>query len=425
MTDAGLGGHPGPDVIPPGTDLDGDFSAVYRDYFEFAWASLRRLGVPPGAEEDALQDLFTVVYRRRGDFAGRSSLKTWIFGVARKVAARHRRGEQRRRIRHERLTAATPADAAPDADDELARREARRRLDEFLAGLDPARRLVFELHILEDMSGPEIAEALGLNLNTVYSRLRLAREQLERAFPDPGPRAALVAARPRPPAAARARVWAALLLLPGAGELAGAAARPAGSLAAKLLAGVAALAGVALVVHALVTAPPAAPVHAAAGPARPAAPPAAPSVAPTPLAAHPAPSGAVAPARAAVARPPGRRAAPPGAGDATAADVAAVGPVDAAGEADPADALAAETALIAEVRRAVAAARHDDALALLDRHAREHPGGVLAREALGFRALALCGRGERDAGRRLAARLAALAPGAALTDQARAACAGP
>src|SRR5690606_24645884 len=106
------------------------FPAVYQDQFEYAWACLRRLGVPPAAQEDALQELFLVVHRRLPEFAGRSSLKTWIFGVARRVAARHRRTEARRTRRHARLAAVTAAEPLACDDDELARRDARRRLAE-------------------------------------------------------------------------------------------------------------------------------------------------------------------------------------------------------------------------------------------------------------------------------------------------------
>jgi RNA polymerase sigma-70 factor (ECF subfamily) len=50
----------------------------------------------------------------------------------------------------------------------------RRILDQLPEG----QRSVFRLSDLEGMSAPEIAERLGLNLNTVYSRLRAARREV-------------------------------------------------------------------------------------------------------------------------------------------------------------------------------------------------------------------------------------------------------
>nr|AHN85648.1 hypothetical protein [Nannocystis pusilla] len=201
------------------------FPDLYQDHFEYAWACLRRLGVPPEAQEDALQDLFLVVHRRLPEFAGRSTLKTWIFGVARRVAARHRRTEARRQRRHARLAVVSASEPVAVHDDELARREARQRLAEFLDGLDDDRRAVFVLHLYEEMSAPEIAQTLGVNVNTVYSRIRLVREQFDRTFAAAAPAALRAAKAPEPPPhGAQARVWAALLLVLGSGAAAPGAA---------------------------------------------------------------------------------------------------------------------------------------------------------------------------------------------------------
>jgi len=74
------------------------------------------------------------------------------------------------------------AGADAPADEHLAEREARRVLHALLAGLDDDKRAVFVLAELEQMSAPEIAEATGLKLNTVYSRLRLARAEMDKAL---------------------------------------------------------------------------------------------------------------------------------------------------------------------------------------------------------------------------------------------------
>jgi RNA polymerase sigma factor (sigma-70 family) len=74
------------------------------------------------------------------------------------------------------------AESNPTPIERLEVAERLRRLDDALATLDDERRGVFILAEIEQMTAPEIAEALGINRNTVYSRLRLARRDLEVAL---------------------------------------------------------------------------------------------------------------------------------------------------------------------------------------------------------------------------------------------------
>jgi RNA polymerase sigma-70 factor (ECF subfamily) len=155
-----------------------NFDAIYQEYFDFVWRSLRRLGVPEAALDDASQEVFLVVYRRRGDFEGRSSVKTWLFGIAAHVARRQARTARR----HPAEELPDPAPASPGArspQDEAARREDVQLLYAILDDLDHDRRAVFVMAELDQLTAPEIAEALGVPLNTVYSRLRTARHEFE------------------------------------------------------------------------------------------------------------------------------------------------------------------------------------------------------------------------------------------------------
>jgi RNA polymerase sigma-70 factor (ECF subfamily) len=151
------------------------FEAVYDDYFPFVWRSVLRLGVPAAQMDDVVQEIFLVVHRKLPGFEGRSTLKTWLYGIALRVARVHR-------IRARQAAAAEILDAddvrAPDAarpDEQAQSAEAARVVDALLDELDDDQREVFVLAELEQLTAPEIAEALGLKLNTVYSRLRLAR----------------------------------------------------------------------------------------------------------------------------------------------------------------------------------------------------------------------------------------------------------
>ena len=157
-----------------------DFTDVYEQHFGFVWRSVRRLGVPERYLDDAVQDVFIVVHRQLGAFEGRSTLKSWIFGIARRVAHDHRR-RTLRKDRGEVLHDSVPDPAGRTPLEQASRAEATRILYEFLDSLDPDKREVFVLAEIEQMTVPEIAAAVEANLNTIYSRLRAARQAFEQA----------------------------------------------------------------------------------------------------------------------------------------------------------------------------------------------------------------------------------------------------
>jgi RNA polymerase sigma-70 factor (ECF subfamily) len=162
------------------------FDAVYDECFDFVWRTVRRLGVAEGSVDDVMQDVFFTVHRKLPEFAGRSALRTWVFSIVLHVVRHHRRSWQRKDARSEPAAAAAidelpdhrtqgPLQAAETADHV-------RLLDRLLRELDDEKREVFVLAHLEQMTAPEMAEVLGENVNTVYSRLRAAREQFEQAL---------------------------------------------------------------------------------------------------------------------------------------------------------------------------------------------------------------------------------------------------
>ena len=153
-----------------------DFEVVYDEHFDFVWRSVRRLGVPESAVDDAVQDVFVVVFRRLEDFEHRSTIKTWLFGIVLRVVRTHRRTAARKRT--EPLPEVL-ASSGPDPQQQSERREAIDVLDAILDRMDEDKRAVFVMAELEQMTAPEIAEVTGTKLNTVYSRLRAARKAFE------------------------------------------------------------------------------------------------------------------------------------------------------------------------------------------------------------------------------------------------------
>lgn len=153
------------------------FRHVYRSHYTFVWRSLLRLGVDDSAVDDAVQDVFIVVHRKLGDFEGRAAVRTWLFAIARRIALRYR-DRARRRAQDEPETD-TPTDRGRP-DKALSCNEALQQLQDWLDELDEDKRAVFVLSEFEQMRAPEIASMLGANLNTVYARLRAARQHVAR-----------------------------------------------------------------------------------------------------------------------------------------------------------------------------------------------------------------------------------------------------
>lgn len=163
---------PAPEVPLPG------LAEVYREHHDFMWRSLRRLGVDAADVEDAVHDAFLVVARRLKEFARRSSLRTWLFAIAMRVAQARRR-DLRREVQHMHSYEVSVAPRTPD--DPRQQHETRVTLHRLLGELEPDQRAVFIMIELESMTAPEIAAVLDLKLPTVYSRLRLARAAMQRA----------------------------------------------------------------------------------------------------------------------------------------------------------------------------------------------------------------------------------------------------
>jgi RNA polymerase sigma-70 factor (ECF subfamily) len=167
-----------PAVASPSTSRE-EFGRIFREHAPFAWRTLRRLGVDARETDDACQDVFVVVQRKLGQFEGRSSLKTWIYGVCLKVASDYRRRASSRR---ETLHASFPdraAEGGPHA--ALERKEALRLLDALLDGLDEDKRAVFVLYEIEQLSMREVAEIVACPAQTAYARLYAARRQVQQS----------------------------------------------------------------------------------------------------------------------------------------------------------------------------------------------------------------------------------------------------
>lgn len=382
----------GPDVtsVPP-------LARLYRESFDDVWSALRRLGVHDAVLEDAVHDVFMVAHRRRDAFEGRSSVRTWLLGIARRIASRYRRTAARTERRHRALAAVPPV--VVDAHEHVALREAWLALQRFLEALDRPQREAFVLGELQRLGRRALGEALGVSPNTAYSRLRAARARFSEAFDGgrPPPGAVLAAGRrlERPPAEARQRVW--LALAGGLGSTAGTSTSAAVGIGSVL-----ATVGLASAVLGLVAV-------AAPGPARRERAPAAetddeaPRASPSPPSDPPSPGASTSPSpvRAEPARVPAASDEPTAPMHPRAAPAALPAPRRPAASALPspvdADALSAEAALLRTAHAALAGGNAAAALDALQEHRRRFPRGTLAeeRDASSLRAECALGRHAR------------------------------
>jgi RNA polymerase sigma-70 factor (ECF subfamily) len=154
-----------------------DLEAVYREYHAFVWRTLHHFGLRGEAVDDGLQEVFVIVHRRLVAFDGRTAIKNWLYGIARRVASDHRKKLQRKQAR---LQLVASSEGEPHEPRQLERLTTTELVEHLLASLDEDKREVFVMAEVEGMTAPEIASALGVNLNTVYSRLRAARAHFHR-----------------------------------------------------------------------------------------------------------------------------------------------------------------------------------------------------------------------------------------------------
>jgi RNA polymerase sigma-70 factor (ECF subfamily) len=160
------------------------FSEIYRVYFDFVWASSRYLGVEDSELDDVIQDVFVAIYRRINTLQNPDSLRGWIYGVTRRIVSTYRRSKRTAlvHVNTSLLEPTTLLDEVATPHQQIERFEQLDFLRQLLAELDAAKREVIELAELREMGAPEIAMLLDVPLNTVYSRLRSARRELDEVF---------------------------------------------------------------------------------------------------------------------------------------------------------------------------------------------------------------------------------------------------
>ncbi len=155
------------------------FEAAYRELYEpISGYVLRRVREPEDAAE-AIAETFATLWRRFDRCPADDALRPWLFGVARRVIANQRRGQQRRSALGERLVAnfgqaAFETVGPPDETSALARA---------FASLNESDRELLSLVAWEGLSREDLQIALGASRAVVRLRLHRARKRLRDALP--------------------------------------------------------------------------------------------------------------------------------------------------------------------------------------------------------------------------------------------------
>ncbi|MBL8717472.1 MAG: sigma-70 family RNA polymerase sigma factor [Myxococcales bacterium] len=169
-----------PDTLSRSDSESLDFRVLFERECSYVVASLRRLGVQERDLEDVAHEVFVAIHRQLDKYDPARPLRPWIFAFAYRFASDYRRLARHRRERIED-TVGEEVDEAEGPEARIDAARARALVIQALDALDLDKRAVMVMHEIDGVPIPEVATALGIPLNTAYSRLRLAREQFAQA----------------------------------------------------------------------------------------------------------------------------------------------------------------------------------------------------------------------------------------------------
>ena len=168
------------------SSLTGDsapnFSTLYREELAYICNSLKRLGVQQSDLEDLAHEVFLKVFRSYASYDSSRPFHPWLFGIVfRTVSDFRRRAHHWREVRSPAVGLSV---LRSEGEDRLKAEEDRQIVLKALGRLELKRRAVFIMREIDGCPVAEIAQTLDLPENTVYSRLRVAWREFERALKD-------------------------------------------------------------------------------------------------------------------------------------------------------------------------------------------------------------------------------------------------
>jgi RNA polymerase sigma-70 factor, ECF subfamily len=147
------------------------FEALFVRYRDPVWRFFRRRVADHSRAEELSQDLFVALLQGAARYESRASFRSYLFGIAYNLLAAERR-----------VRGGTPVEPLGDVPARTADHDASMWVRRALAALEPEDREILMLREYEELSYQELADLLGLPLNTVRSRLFRARAALRAAL---------------------------------------------------------------------------------------------------------------------------------------------------------------------------------------------------------------------------------------------------
>lgn len=151
------------------------FEQIYKSFSGFVYNVALRIVSDPADAEEIVQDVFLILHRRLKTFRFESSLKTWIYRITvngAMAAARKNAAKRQKTVSYDDTLAVAREDDSKNSEHEA------RVILGLLEKINPEQRMCVVLRTIEGLSYQEIADALRINIGTVRSRLKRAREMM-------------------------------------------------------------------------------------------------------------------------------------------------------------------------------------------------------------------------------------------------------
>lgn len=154
------------------------FREIYERSSGFVYSLAFRVTNRKQDAEEVTQDVFLKVYKSLQTFKFESSFKTWLYRVTMNTALNTLKQKNRIVMRETEQEEEAVLFTPPQASRALEAQEAEKELRDLLSHLNPDQRACIVLREIEGLDYQAIAKNLGININTVRSRLKRAREAL-------------------------------------------------------------------------------------------------------------------------------------------------------------------------------------------------------------------------------------------------------
>lgn len=157
----------------------GAFEEIYKVASGFVYSVALRITNNPDDAQEVTQDVFIIIYKSLKKFRFRSSFKTWLYRVTVNTAINSYKKISKEMNRRDNYDIAVERQCASRTTEvALERKDNERVVASLLNILNPEQRVCIILREIEGLSYKEISEVLKININTVRSRLKRAREAL-------------------------------------------------------------------------------------------------------------------------------------------------------------------------------------------------------------------------------------------------------